>query len=154
MHRSSGLPRRARATTTSNRLQQNHSQKPERLHRVHKFFTAMPRNNIYFHWRETPAPPENGWQPARLNETNPAYLYLKDLILRGQIEPTTEAHILYNTHPDLGRTSVGFHAGRMTIFNVRDSRAVLEYRMSSNDQEIDSPAEEEKKEIGEESDLE
>ena len=40
----------------------------------------------------------------------------------------------------------------MTIFNVRDSRAVLEYRMSSNDQEIDSPAEEEKKEIGEESD--
>ena len=101
MHRSSGLPRRARATTTSNRLQQNHSQKPERLHRVHKFFTAMPRNNIYFHWRETPAPPENGWQPARLNETNPAYLYLKDLILRGQIEPTTEAHILYNTHPDL-----------------------------------------------------
>ena len=100
MHRSSGLPRRARATTTSNRLQQNHSQKPERLHRVHKFFTAMPRNNIYFHWRETPAPPENGWQPARLNKTNPAYLYLKDLILRGQIGPTTEAHTLYNTHPD------------------------------------------------------
>ena len=55
---------------------------------------------------------------------------------------------------DTTSTSVGFHAGRMKIFNIRDSRAVLEYRMSSNDQEIDSPAEEEKKEIGEESDLE
>jgi len=52
--------------------------------------------------------------------------------------------------------SVGFHAGRMTISNVGDSRAVLGYRITNNDQkngnaaDSSTPAEEEKKEIGEE----
>eukprot|EP00578_Thalassiosira_sp_NH16_P022914 CAMPEP_0181082212 /NCGR_PEP_ID=MMETSP1071-20121207/3502_1 /TAXON_ID=35127 /ORGANISM="Thalassiosira sp., Strain NH16" /LENGTH=293 /DNA_ID=CAMNT_0023163785 /DNA_START=15 /DNA_END=896 /DNA_ORIENTATION=- len=50
--------------------------------------------------------------------------------------------------------SVGFHAGRMTVSNVGDSRAVLGHRLRKEDM-IDSsgtPFEEEKKEIGEESD--
>ena len=48
--------------------------------------------------------------------------------------------------------SVGFHAGRMTVSNVGDSRVVLGYRVG--DQPADStPAEEEKKEIGDESDV-
>jgi hypothetical protein len=43
--------------------------------------------------------------------------------------------------------SVSFHAGRMTITNVGDSRAVLGYRVDSDITE--SPREEEKNEIGE-----
>jgi serine/threonine protein phosphatase PrpC len=43
--------------------------------------------------------------------------------------------------------SVGFHAGRMTISNVGDSRAVLGYRVQ---EESPTPAEEEKMEIGDE----
>ena len=54
--------------------------------------------------------------------------------------------------------SVGFHAGKLTVSNVGDSRVVLGYRLSSEETtEMGSttPAEEEKKEIGEEeSDLE
>ncbi|KAL7552012.1 hypothetical protein ACHAWF_015229, partial [Thalassiosira exigua] len=49
--------------------------------------------------------------------------------------------------------SVGFHAGRMTISNVGDSRAVLGYRMSDANLDLGStPAEEEKKEIGDDGD--
>jgi len=53
--------------------------------------------------------------------------------------------------------SVGFHAGRMTISNVGDSRAVLGHRLEKEEvQEYvmndSTPAEEEKKEIGEEDD--
>ena len=52
--------------------------------------------------------------------------------------------------------SVGFHAGRMTVSNVGDSRAVLGHRLEKKEvQEYENdstPAEEEKKEIGEEDD--
>lgn len=52
--------------------------------------------------------------------------------------------------------SVGFHAGRITISNCGDSRAVLGHRISHKREGLDSttPAEEEKKEIVEESDSE
>lgn len=53
--------------------------------------------------------------------------------------------------------SVGFHAGRMTISNVGDSRVVLGYRLGSEGDESkmgSTPAEEEKKEIMPESDSE
>lgn len=43
--------------------------------------------------------------------------------------------------------SVGFHAGRMTVSNVGDSRAILGYRVGTVDFGESSPAEEEKKEI-------
>eukprot|EP00585_Thalassiosira_rotula_P012369 CAMPEP_0196132390 /NCGR_PEP_ID=MMETSP0910-20130528/2036_1 /TAXON_ID=49265 /ORGANISM="Thalassiosira rotula, Strain GSO102" /LENGTH=524 /DNA_ID=CAMNT_0041391997 /DNA_START=104 /DNA_END=1678 /DNA_ORIENTATION=- len=48
--------------------------------------------------------------------------------------------------------SVGFHAGRITVSNVGDSRVVLGHRI--NDYVDSTPAEEEKKEIGELSDSE
>lgn len=51
--------------------------------------------------------------------------------------------------------SVGFHAGRMTISNVGDSRVVLGYRVDNNENnDSTTPTEEEKKEIGDESDSE
>lgn len=43
--------------------------------------------------------------------------------------------------------SVGFHAGRMTVSNVGDSRAILGYRVGGVNFDGLSPAEEEKKEI-------
>ena len=50
--------------------------------------------------------------------------------------------------------SVGFHAGRMTVSNVGDSRCVLGYRPEQKkkrkDTDDSTPSEEEKKEIGEE----
>jgi len=49
--------------------------------------------------------------------------------------------------------SVGFHAGRMTVSNVGDSRAVLGYRVGGVDLD-GTPAEEEKKEISAEDDSE
>jgi len=49
--------------------------------------------------------------------------------------------------------SVGFHAGRMTVSNVGDSRAVLGYRVGGVGLE-GTPAEEEKKEISSEGDSE
>ena len=49
--------------------------------------------------------------------------------------------------------SVGFHAGRITVSNVGDSRAVLGYRVGSDDLQ-GSPAEEEKKEISSEGESE
>ena len=48
--------------------------------------------------------------------------------------------------------SVGFHAGRMTVSNVGDSRAILGYRVGSSSSFDSSPAEEEKKEISLEGD--
>jgi len=50
--------------------------------------------------------------------------------------------------------SVGFHAGRVTISNVGDSRAVLGYRSGNEETDSTTPAEEEKKEISDESDWE
>ena len=46
--------------------------------------------------------------------------------------------------------SVGFHAGRVTISNVGDSRAVLGYRVEDRLDAGATPVEEEKVEIGEE----
>ena len=43
--------------------------------------------------------------------------------------------------------SVAFHAGRMTVSNVGDSRVVLGYRKTSVVDDSSTPAEEEKKEI-------
>ncbi len=48
--------------------------------------------------------------------------------------------------------SVGFHAARMTVSNVGDSRAVLGYRVGGSCDLDSSPAEEEKKEISLEGD--
>ncbi|KAL9189940.1 hypothetical protein ACHAXT_009615 [Thalassiosira profunda] len=50
--------------------------------------------------------------------------------------------------------SVGFHAGRMTVSNVGDSRAVLGYRVEDGVDSGATPAEEEKVEIGEETNSE
>ncbi|KAL7516928.1 hypothetical protein ACHAWX_001898 [Stephanocyclus meneghinianus] len=49
--------------------------------------------------------------------------------------------------------AVSFHAGRMTITNVGDSRAILGYRIDAEFLQSTTPREEEKKEIGEHSEL-
>ena len=50
--------------------------------------------------------------------------------------------------------SVGFHAGKMTVSNVGDSRAILGYRVGKGETSGSSPSEEEKKEITADNDFE
>lgn len=98
--------------------------------------------------------PANAFHPS-----NWPYLDEKqyeDVCRQAHIQCNNEMHDDKNIKDFLSGTtaiSVGFHAGRMTVSNVGDSRAVLGYRVGGDDLQ-GTPAEEEKKEISSEGDIE
>mmetsp|Transcript_18550 Transcript_18550/g.29120 ORF Transcript_18550/g.29120 Transcript_18550/m.29120 type:complete len:502 (-) Transcript_18550:7-1512(-) len=97
--------------------------------------------------------PKNAFHPSSwpyLNEKQ-----YEDVCRQAHIQCNKEMHDDKKVKDFLSGTtaiSVGFHAGRMTVSNVGDSRAVLGYRVGGVDLQ-GTPAEEEKKEISSEDDI-
>ena len=65
------------------------------------------KERLYTHNGKTPQPPEGGkWDPARLSNSNPAYVWLKTAIKEGHIDPSVlQPCDIYSNHKQLHRIS-------------------------------------------------
>ena len=63
------------------------------------------KERLYTHNGKTPQPPEGGkWDPARLANSHPAYVWLKKAIKEGHIDPlVVQASDIYSNHKQLHR---------------------------------------------------